>query len=51
MQVLHKLHNSGLLIKLNGCVASGKEANVYHSLLDKNKLLENSSLTPAEMKK
>lgn len=51
MIILQKLYNSGLLVKLNGCVATGKEANVYHSIVNTDKLLENSSLTPAEIRK
>lgn len=51
MVILQKLHNSGLLIKLNGCVATGKEANVQHSVVSTDKLLENSSLTKDEIKK
>lgn len=51
MQVLQKLYNSSLLIKLNGCVATGKEANVYHAIVSIDKLLDNSSLTQAEVNK
>lgn len=51
MLILQKLHNSGLLVKLNGCVATGKEANVYHSIVSTDKLLENSSLTQSEINK
>lgn len=51
MQVLQKLHNAGLLLKLNGCVATGKEANVYHAMVSTDKLLDNSSLTQAEVNK
>jgi RIO kinase 1 len=32
--ILFKLINRGLLNEINGCISTGKEANVYHALSD-----------------
>ena len=29
--ILFKLINRGVLLQVNGCISTGKEANVYHS--------------------
>ncbi len=31
MIILYKMVNRGLLESVNGCVSTGKEANVYHA--------------------
>ncbi len=37
MQVLVKMLNSGLFSELNGCVSTGKEANVYQAATEDGK--------------
>jgi len=32
--ILFKLINRGLLNEINGCISTGKEANVYHAASD-----------------
>ena len=31
MQVLFKMLKNGLFSEINGCISTGKEANVYHA--------------------
>ena len=31
LQVLFKMLNSGVFSEINGCISTGKEANVYHA--------------------
>lgn len=31
LQVLFKMLNGGLFSEINGCISTGKEANVYHA--------------------
>lgn len=37
--ILFKLLNSGVLSKINGCVSTGKEANIYHAVTPDGKSL------------
>ena len=32
MQVLFKMLNGGVFSEINGCISTGKEANVYHAV-------------------
>lgn len=32
LQVLFKMLNSGVFSEINGCISTGKEANVYHAV-------------------
>lgn len=32
LQILFKMLNSGLFAEINGCISTGKEANVYHAV-------------------
>jgi RIO kinase 1 len=32
--ILYKLLNKGVIKEIHGCVSTGKEANVYHGILD-----------------
>ncbi|XP_065175337.1 serine/threonine-protein kinase RIO1-like [Sycon ciliatum] len=34
VQILHRLQNKGIFTKVNGCISTGKEANVYNSASD-----------------
>ena len=33
-QVLFKMLNGGLFSEINGCISTGKEANVYHAVTE-----------------
>ena len=37
--ILVKLMNKGVISEINGCISTGKEANVYHAVTPDNKLL------------
>lgn len=34
--ILFKLLNRGTIVEINGCISTGKEANVYHATGDKD---------------
>jgi len=38
-KILYKLINKGEIVEINGCISTGKEANVYHAIASNNKEL------------